>query len=93
MTFARLKKYGLTPYQFAAMKRMKKGCWVCGKTRRKDGKLLKLFIEHDHLSGRVRGLACFRCNRYLIGRHHTGRLLRSAADYLDSTFDGRDLAA
>lgn len=90
---ARLRKYGLTPEQYAVLKAMKKGCHVCGKVKRKDGKLLTLFIEHDHGSGRVRGLACYRCNRYLIGRHRKGTLLRAAADYIDSTFDAREIAA
>lgn len=37
------------------------GCAICGagpKTRR-------LHIDHDHMSGKVRGLLCHRCNRAL----------------------------
>jgi len=89
----RAKRYGLSVPQLRALLAMKKGCWVCGKTRRKDGKSLAMFVEHNHRTDRVRGVACFRCNKYLIGRHRDGRLLRAAAEYLDSDFDARDIAA
>jgi hypothetical protein len=72
---------------------MKKGCWICGKTRRKDGRRAMLFVDHNHRDGRVRGVLCFSHNKYLVGRHRDGRLLRAAAEYLDSDFDAREIAA
>jgi hypothetical protein len=53
-------------------------CGICGagpKTRR-------LHRDHDHATGRVRGLLCFRCNSVLRG-YMTADWLRSAAAYLD----------
>jgi hypothetical protein len=53
-------------------------CGICGagpKTRR-------LHRDHDHSTGRVRGLLCFRCNVVLRG-YMTADWLRSAAAYLD----------
>jgi hypothetical protein len=53
-------------------------CGICGagpKTRR-------LHRDHDHSTGRVRGLLCFRCNAVLRG-YMTADWLRSAAAYLD----------
>jgi hypothetical protein len=90
---ARLRKYGLTPAQYVAFCRMKKGCWICGKTKRKDGKPLVLNIDHDHVTGRVRGRLCFRDNKYFIGRRRDSRMYKAAVDYLDSTFDARKIAA
>lgn len=89
----RARKYGLTTAQLRALLKLKKGCWICGKTRRKDGHRLALYVDHDHISDRVRGVLCYRHNKYLVGRHRDGRWLRAAADYVDSTFDAREIAA
>ncbi len=86
-----LKKYGLSLEQYRAMRKKKAGCWICGKTTRKDGKPLRLNIDHDHKDGRVRGILCFQCNKYLVGRHRDGERLMDAAEYLDDGFDGRKL--
>ena len=53
------------------------GCAICGnapKTRRLD-------VDHDHKTGRVRGLLCHRCNRTLAS-WITDEWLRSALVYL-----------
>lgn len=55
------------------------GCAICGnppKTRRLD-------VDHDHKTGRVRGLLCFVCNHHLLGKYATAAKLRAAADYLE----------
>lgn len=44
----RLKKYGLTE---AAYKSMSKSCEICGSKTR-------LSIDHDHVTGKVRGILC-----------------------------------
>lgn len=41
------------------------GCWICGVTP-KPGK--NLHVDHDHKTGRVRGLLCWFCNHRLLGR-------------------------
>lgn len=41
-------------------------------------------VEHDHRTGRIRGLACSYCNQYVIGRHASGARLAAAAKYIDS---------
>ncbi len=42
-------------------------CAICGKHRTAFKK--NLAIDHSHKTGRVRGLLCYRCNRYQLGRH------------------------
>jgi Recombination endonuclease VII len=39
-----------------------RACALCGKTLTKKGEPLRLAIDHDHSSGLIRGLLCFRCN-------------------------------
>lgn len=52
-------------------------CAIC-KRPRTDFKN-NLSIDHNHKSGRIRGLLCFYCNKYRIGRHS----LESAKQILD----------
>ena len=53
-------------------------CWICG--RASLGR--RLAIDHDHVTGAVRGLLCGSCNRRL-GATRNSEWLRRAAEYLD----------
>jgi len=78
-------RYGITDRQYELMLQMKGGgCWICGALPKKR----RLAIEHDHATGRVRGLACHNCNRHLIGKNNAGTARRVLA-YLEDNFDGR----
>lgn len=83
-------KYGITITQYEEMLRMGNGCcWICEK----PPKTIRLHVDHSHQApdkGRVRGLACFRCNKLLIGRH-TAETAKKILAYLESSFDGRNL--
>ena len=83
------KKYGITEATYEAMfKKGGKKCWICQRPP-KPGK--KLNIDHDHRTGQVRGLLCFFCNKFLIGRRRRehANLFARAAAYLASTVDWR----
>ncbi len=88
------KKYGITSEQWEKMYELQKGkCPVCTKPiykpQNKYGKRAAP-VDHDHKTGRVRGLTCYRCNRFRIGRN-TAESAKRLYDYLVSDFDGRDL--
>lgn len=54
-------------------------CAICPRTP----KTKRLEVDHDHKSGLVRGLLCWRCNnRLLASAGDDPELLRSAACYL-----------
>jgi len=54
----------LTPDQYAEMLEAQGGgCAICGN----PPKSRKLDEDHDHRTGRTRGLLCHRCNRALPG--------------------------
>jgi hypothetical protein len=83
-----LKRYGIDERQFQAMKEKQHGlCDICVKPLP-----ARPHVDHDHKTGRVRGLLCWPCNR-LIGfaRHGKSYLFENAVNYLDSDFDGRTL--
>ena len=54
--------YHLSEEQYNAMVKLQKGgCAICGEST--PGK--RLAVDHDHKTGRVRGLLCLRCNTKL----------------------------
>lgn len=54
--------YGLQPGEYQMMlDRQDGGCAICGK----KPVTMRLAVDHDHQTGRVRGLLCLRCNRAL----------------------------
>lgn len=42
-------------------------CAICKKHQSQF--VNKLAVDHNHKTGKVRGLLCFRCNKFLVGRH------------------------
>jgi hypothetical protein len=44
---------------------------------------LTLAVDHDHKTGKVRGLLCHKCNKSIGGLQDSVVLLRKAADYLE----------
>ena len=76
------RTYGITEAQYQQLLEAGGGgCWICGKPPKKRA----LHVDHDHKTGRVRGILCWRCNRGL--QHYTDEpaRLRAAATYLEST--------
>ena len=43
-----------------------------------------MHLDHDHESGQLRGILCFRCNNALGDFHDDLPLLRAAIRYLES---------
>ena len=77
----RLWKYKLTKEQFDTMFATQTGrCAIC------YGDLLSgtygVAIDHDHATGKVRGLLCHPCNRGLGQFRDTAALLERATEYL-----------
>lgn len=53
--------YGITLEQYNKMFKKQKGvCYICGNENQINKKLC---VDHDHKTGRVRGLLCYGCNR------------------------------
>ena len=58
-------RFGITVDQYNAMLARQSGlCDVCRKpeTATRHGNVIRLTVDHDHKTGKVRGLICVRCN-------------------------------
>lgn len=78
-----LRKFGITNVQYEELlARQGGGCALCGKTAEEEGK--SLAVDHDHISGEVRGVLCAYHNHRVIGRHRDPDLLRRMAEYLEN---------
>lgn len=69
-------KYGITLDQFDAMSKAQGG--VCKICRRPE----KLVVDHDHVTGKVRGLLCNDCNTTLGKFNDEAPRFLSAVQYL-----------
>lgn len=56
-----LRKYGITLEEYEELFKLQKGrCKICNKKSK-----IRLPVDHDHKTGRVRGLLCSNCNLLL----------------------------
>lgn len=81
-------RYGITSAQYEQMLMAQGGlCAICQQpeVRRMRGKVTRLAVDHDHQSGRVRGLLCALCNATLHKLERHGPVWVSAAlKYLEA---------
>lgn len=74
----RAKKLGVTDEGYEALLEAQGGgCAICGNTP----KTRRLSVDHNHRTGRVRGLLCYRCNRALP-TYATSDWLEAAREYV-----------
>ena len=91
------KKYGLTIENYNALLEKQGGvCALCGvkpcdwknlrqlseEDGRKKRKLNRLAVDHNHVTGKVRGLLCVSCNRALGCLGDTEEAILKVLDYL-----------
>lgn len=65
------------------LKRQGGVCAICGKPPKKT----RLAVDHDHKTGKVRGLLCFYCNFRIVRRWNLV-LLRKILAYFESAEQG-----
>jgi hypothetical protein len=79
----KLKGYGLTVEQFGEMLALQQGaCLICLQ------QMLIPVVDHDHVTGRVRGLLCRKCNSALGLLQDSPTVLRRAVRYLTRSSSG-----
>ena len=80
------KRFGRTPEWYAAqLEKQNHVCAICKLPERgfhPNGKIPRLAIDHDHRTGKVRGLLCMECNKSLGHAETQEDWILKAADYL-----------
>lgn len=75
-----LAKYGLTPKEWSELFASQDyACAVCGT---KDNGKKRFHVDHDHESGRVRGILCTKCNVGIGGLKDDPEIVYKAYQYL-----------
>jgi len=73
------RRYGITLDDLHKMERAQGGrCAICDEKPKKG----RLVVDHDHVTGRVRGLLCRSCNYCLGGFRDSTDLVARALKYL-----------
>ena len=80
------KKYGISFDDYENLFRLQGGvCAVCNRpeTMSIGRKITNLSVDHDHKTGKVRGLLCFACNTALGQLGESIDRIRSLAAYVE----------
>lgn len=79
--------YGITLAEYEALLESQNGvCAICGgKEKRKSryGGVCRLHVDHDHKSGKVRGLLCQQCNNGIGHFRENTAILAKAIIYVN----------
>jgi len=75
----RTSLYGITSNQYDSMlEKQNFVCWICKNTDKRK----RLAVDHDHVTGRIRGLLCSKCNSGIAMFRDSVFLLKKAIEYL-----------
>lgn len=85
----KLKMYGMTEDCYAEMAASQNhSCLICGIHQLSASKAMKLYVDHCHSTGIVRGLLCQKCNAGLGMFKDNPLLLQKAMEYLSRSSSG-----
>jgi hypothetical protein len=82
--------YGMTETEYQTMLDQQGGvCAICQRTetRMQNGSIVHLSVDHDHKTGKIRALLCYRCNSGLAHFREDTALLEGAVAYLKKHSD------
>lgn len=81
-----VRHYGITEHDYELLLNAQAGvCATCSRPeiRTKNRKTDKLSVDHDHKTGKVRGLLCYKCNVALGMVSDSIDRLKSLISYLE----------
>lgn len=83
------REYGITLADYnAQLRRQAHRCAVCRRPEtvvsKRTGKLRRLAVDHDHVTGRLRGLLCHRCNILVWAMEDNHTTLHAIGAYVEA---------
>lgn len=89
------KKFGITWEDYLGLHKKQAGvCAICKTSIKVNGEHVHRdesgFVDHNHTTGKVRGLLCNKCNRALGLFRDSKEVLEAATKYLNETDSGTD---
>jgi len=85
---SKYRRFGLTRKIYQEMFQNQDGkCAICKSEIASydiNGKIKRLYVDHSHSTGKVRGLLCNNCNTAIGHLRDSPELLRKAAQYLEN---------
>ena len=79
------RHYGLTPEQYDVMLAAQDGrCAICRRVERakRNGRVVRLAVDHDHVTGQPRSLLCQSCNAGIGHFEESEPIMLAAIAYL-----------
>jgi hypothetical protein len=81
------RTFGITIEQYEdLLDKQGRCCYICKRPETDFAK--KMAVDHDHVTGEIRGILCHPCNKMLIGKHRDPKIFLRAFDYLNRDFTG-----
>ena len=78
-----VKSYGITLNDYDQLLQFQGGgCAICGSKEAKTKRNGRFCVDHDHLTGKVRGLLCAPCNRGIGLLKDDPEIIQKAVSYL-----------
>jgi hypothetical protein len=79
-------KYGMSIEEFIILRdKQENKCAICGKEETRKSTLgfqMNLSVDHDHKTGKIRGLLCKKCNTAIGSLFDDTQLLTKAISYI-----------
>ena len=81
-----MKRYGITTEEYDELFLIQEGrCKICSRVSEKA-----LHVDHDHKTGRVRGLLCHRCNTSIGLMEESADNLKRMIEYIGGYSESKD---
>jgi len=86
--YALQKRYKITQVEFDTLLKQQDNCCACCGVTKPDRTRENLAVDHNHTTGKVRGLLCTRCNTVLGLVRDSPQILSNLIKYIERENDG-----